>query len=80
MSNPVQRNQFARGVKFANVPGGRPEFVFYPGSGRVSHVNTIESVIQKPAAIAYDGMYSGVIKFRFRSYRDFPVPAKIRGG
>lgn len=77
--DPVKRTQFVRGIKFANVPEGRPGFVFYPGSGRVAHVNTVETVIQEPAAISYDGMYSGVIKFRNRDYRSFPVPASVRG-
>ncbi len=73
-------DQFTRGVKFGNVPGGRADMVFYPGSGRVAHVNTVETVQNKPIAMEQNGRYSGAIKFRFRSYRNFSVPDRIKGG
>lgn len=71
--------QFSRGIKFANVPGGRSDMVFHPGSGRVAHVNTVETVLNGPLGIEMSGNYSGAIKFRFRSYKEFPIPEKIRG-
>lgn len=69
--------QFERGIKFANVPGGRADFVVH-GGPRVYHVNSVGNVRQLPFdTIRRDGMYSGAIKFRFRNYRNTPVPASV---
>lgn len=77
--DPRKTLQFTRGLRFGNVPEGRSELVIYPGSGRVAHVNTVETVQNRPAAICLNGRYSGAIKYRFRDLRKFPVPVSIRG-
>jgi hypothetical protein len=42
-----RRNQFARGIKFGNVPGGKPENIVHGGT-RIFHVNTACNVLQDP--------------------------------
>lgn len=59
-------DQFARGMKFANVPGGRPEFIVKRGV-QIFHVNCVETTLQEPSDKAN---YSGVIRYRFPHYRD----------
>lgn len=72
-----RKSQFERGIKFANVPGARSDMVKAPAS-QVQHVNTVSNVIQNPIGkIESDGNYSGAIKYRFRDYRRFPVPASV---
>lgn len=76
-SRDSRRDQFERGIKFANVPGGRADFVVH-GGPRVYHVNGVPNVLQEAGEkIQRSGMYSGDIKFRFRNYRRFPVPASV---
>lgn len=70
--------QFERGIKFANVPGGRPEFLWDGGDDRVAHVNSVLGVNDGQIGIKTDGHYSGAVKFRNRDYRKFPVPASVR--
>lgn len=72
--------QFLRGILFANVPDRNPNLLAHPGSGRVQHVNSVQNLIERPTDIGFneDGMYSGAIKFRFRSYKRVPVPVKIK--
>lgn len=72
-----RRKQFERGIKFANVPGGRADFVVH-GGPRVHHVNSLLNVYQGPGDVLVDnGQYSGVVKFRFRDYRRFKMPDSI---
>lgn len=66
-----------RGIRFANAPGGRSDLVVHGGE-RVQHINSVSTVMNLPASINREGTYSGVIKFRFRSYKSFPVPASVR--
>jgi hypothetical protein len=54
--------QFARGLRFANVPGGDAKNVVH-GSSRVWHVNSLQNV-QSPTMDQFD--LTGVIKYRFR--------------
>ena len=72
-----RRDQFERGIKFANVPGGRADFVVH-GGPRVYHVNSIPNIYLGPSDVLVDsGRYSGVVKFRFRDYRRFPMPDSV---
>ncbi len=72
-----RKNQFERGIKFANVPGGRAEFVVH-GGPRIYHVNSVQNIMQDPCdRLSPGGTYSGAVKFRFRSYRNFNVPAGV---
>jgi len=65
-----------RGIRWANAPDGRADLVTINGPS-VWHVSNIQTVIQQPALVERSGMYSGAIKFRYRSYRNFPVPISI---
>lgn len=72
-----KKNQFERGIKFANVPGGKADNVVH-GGPRVYHVNSVANILQDPGDIlTKTGVYSGNVKFRFRSYRRFPVPESV---
>lgn len=67
----ARKNQFERGIKFANVPGGKAENVVH-GGPRVWHVNSVQNLMQDPidkSVVAGPGTYSGAIKYRNRSYR-----------
>lgn len=73
----ARKKQFERGIKFANVPGGRADFVVH-GGPRVYHVNSVMTMLQTTSdRIERTGVYSGVVKFRFRNHRRFPVPASV---
>lgn len=73
----ARKDQFVRGIKFANVPGGRADFVVH-GGARVKHVNSVQNIMQDPSDHGIRvGTYSGAIKFRFRNYKNFSVPAII---
>jgi len=74
----ARKNQFERGIKFANIPLGRADFVQH-GGPRVRHINSVLNVQQKPSSDELNraGLYSGAVKFRFRSYRSIPVPLSI---
>lgn len=76
-SGDPRKVQFERGIKFANVPGGRADFVVH-GGPRVQHVNSVANILQTPGdTLSKTGTYSGDVKFRFRSYRRFPVPDSV---
>lgn len=73
----ARKKQFARGIRFANVPSGRSDFVVH-GGPRVYHVNSVLNVTQQPI----DKLdISGVVKFRGRNSKENikQVPAKVRG-
>ena len=73
----ARKKQFERGIKFANVPEGRAEFVVH-GGPRVYHVNSVSNIIQEQDKLGQRAdSYSGVVKFRFRNYRNYPVPLSI---
>lgn len=75
----ARKRQFERGIKFANVPDGRADFVNH-GGPRVRHINSASNVLQKPTDVfEKTNEYSGALKFRFRSYRSVPVPASVTG-
>lgn len=74
-----RKKQFERGIKFANVPAGRAEFVVH-GGPRVYHVNSLCNIQQVPDKFeTRSSAYSGVVKFRFRNYRNFKVPDSVSG-
>lgn len=52
------------GIRWANAPRGRPEFVERNGT-RVEHINTIMNVVMGPAVNLTN--VSGVVRFRGRS-------------
>lgn len=68
----ARKNQFERGIKWANVPGGRADFVVH-GGPRVYHVNSVCNLQQQPisselprsakAGFGSSG-YDGTIRFR----------------
>ena len=73
----ARRDQFERGIRFANVPGGRADFVVH-GGPRVQHVNSLQNIFLGVGDVVVDdGNYSGAVKYRFRSYRDFKVPDSV---
>lgn len=74
-SSPMfRRKLFERGIKFANVEGGKAENVIHGGE-RVYHINSAMNVLQLP--IDKSGM-NGLIRFRFRSKFDGKLPDKIK--
>lgn len=67
----AKKTQFERGIKFANVPGGKAENVVH-GGPRIWHVNSVQNLLQDPidkSVVAGPGSYSGAVKYRGRSYR-----------
>lgn len=72
-----RKKQFERGIKFANAPGNRADMVVH-GGPRVQHINSLDAAHMNPMkSIPRDGTYSGAMKFRFRSYRNFGVPSSV---
>lgn len=75
---PKERFDETSGIRFANVSDGKASNVSSV-NGQVRHSNRVEPIsFDTSDKIEYDGRYSGVVKFRFRDYRNFPVPRKIR--
>jgi hypothetical protein len=74
-----RKYQFERGIKFANVPGGRADNVIH-GGPRVYHVNSVMCITQLPCDVARadDVNISGVIKFRFKRRHNSKMPDSIR--
>lgn len=77
----ARKFQFVRGIKFANVPGGRADFLVH-GGPRIYHVNAVMNILQQPSD-KYFGedptLMSGVIRFRGHAVRMVRVPATVRG-
>jgi hypothetical protein len=78
--NPTQwaSSQFARGLKFGNVPGGKPMFI-KGTADQPKHVSTTMTVLESTSDNdQYKiGLYSGAIKYRFRNMKHFAVPSAI---
>ena len=70
-SNP-RRDLLRPGIRWANAPRGRPEFVSRNGT-RVEQINTVMNIVQ--ALSDHENELSGVIRYRFRS-----LPASISVG
>lgn len=69
----IRKTQFERGIKFGNVPGGKPDNITHGGT-RIFHINTTQNVLQTPSD-KFD--FSGVIKFRDRKRSSYKVPPKV---
>jgi hypothetical protein len=70
----AKKMQFARGMKWANVPDGRAMFVVVSG-GSALHVNAPMGLLQQPSD-RDNG--SGVIRFRGNDFRRTKVPTSVR--
>lgn len=68
-----KKQQFVRGIKFGNVPGGRADNVVH-GTTRIWHVNTQMNVAQSPCS-TFD--FGGAIKFQGRKLYKYRVPSTI---
>jgi hypothetical protein len=72
-TNP-KKLQFARGIKFANVPAGRADNVVVFGS-QIFHVNGVMSPSSDPSDRSNN---SGVVVFRGNDLRKIKVPTSLR--
>jgi len=78
LGKDVRKKQFERGMKFANVPGARADFVIH-GGPRVYHINSVQN--------HYIGPISNEINFKDRTnglsgairYRRFKLPDSVKG-
>lgn len=61
-SKDIRKQQFERGIKWANVPGGRADNLIH-GGARVYHVNSVVNVTQETSDKTGN---SGVVVFRHR--------------
>lgn len=72
-----RRRQFGSGIKMANVPRGKADFVVVQGT-QVYHINNVQNFqMDLGDKLNRIGVYGGVVKFRFRSHRNFPVPSSV---
>ena len=75
MFKPPKSKQFERGMKMANVPGGRPELVEKDNTG-LKHVSGVP-VVQQKSSDKFD--MSGVMRFRGRNPKSVDIPSSVTG-
>lgn len=75
-SEDPRKTQFERGIKWANVPGGKADNVIHGGE-RVYHVNSVQNVFLPPVADLPDRT-NGLVAFR-NAARYTPTPASVLG-
>lgn len=68
-----RKTQFARGVKFANVPDSNPNNITH-GGPRVWHVNSVQNVMSNPTN---PFTANGSVNSRFKDPRRISVPRSV---
>jgi len=72
-SSGPRKQQFVRGIKFANVPDSNALNVVH-GGPRVWHVNSIQTTYMKPI---HAFSINGAVNSRFRDIRKIPIPLAV---